>query len=87
MVWVSIQFSLMKLDRIQNEVMRVILGTTKETPIETLHYLLDLLSLGTGNKVEHVKVYLNTIQNPNISTPRSCPRRKGCRLAKKQVKV
>ena len=36
------QSNLLKLDRIQNEAMRVILGTTKDTPIETMRYLLDL---------------------------------------------
>ena len=30
------QSNLLKLDRVQNEAMRVILGTTKDTPIETM---------------------------------------------------
>ena len=32
------QSNLLKLDRVQNEAMRVILGTTKGTPIETMRY-------------------------------------------------
>ena len=39
------QSNLLKLDRVQNEDMRVILGTTKDTPIETMHCLLDLPSM------------------------------------------
>ena len=35
------QSNLLKLDRVQNEAMRVILGTTKDTPIETMRYLLN----------------------------------------------
>ena len=58
------QSNLLKLDRVQNEAMRVILGTTKDTPIETMRYLLDLPSMETRHKVEQVKAYLNAMQNP-----------------------
>ena len=58
------QSNLLKLDRVQNEAMRVILGTTKDTPIETMRYLLDLSSMETRHKVEQVKAYLNVMQNP-----------------------
>ena len=46
------QSNLLKLDRVQNEAMRVILGTTKDTPIEAMHYLLDLPSMEARHKVE-----------------------------------
>ena len=36
------QTDLLKLDRVQNEAMRVILGTTKDTPTETIRFMLDL---------------------------------------------
>ena len=36
------QTNLLKLDRVQNEAKRVILGTTKDTPHETLQFMLDL---------------------------------------------
>ena len=36
------QTNLLKLDRVQNEAMPVILGTTKDTPHETLQFMLDL---------------------------------------------
>ena len=55
------QSNLLKLDRVQNEAMRVILRTTKDTPIETMCYLLDLPSMETRHKVEQVKAYLNAM--------------------------
>ena len=35
------QTNLLKLDRVQNEAMRVILGITKDTPNETMWFMLD----------------------------------------------
>ena len=58
------QSNLLKLDRVQNEAMRVILGTTKDTPTESMRYLLDLPSMETRHKVEQVNAYLNAMQNP-----------------------
>ena len=49
------QPNLLKLDRVQNEVMSVILGTTKDTPIEAMRYLLDLPSMEARHEVEQVK--------------------------------
>ena len=46
------QSNLLKLDGVQNEAMRVIQGTTKNTPIEVMGYLLDLPSMETRHKVE-----------------------------------
>ena len=65
-VWVlqPCQSNLLKIDRVQNEATRVILGTTKDTPIETMRYLRDLPFMATRHKVEQVKVYLNAMQNP-----------------------
>ena len=36
------QTNLLKLDRVQNEATQVILETTKDTPIETMTFMLDL---------------------------------------------
>ena len=36
------QTNLLQLDRVRNEAMRVILGTTKDTPTETMLFMLDL---------------------------------------------
>ena len=74
------QSNLLKLDRVQNEAMRVILGTTKDTPIETMRYLLDLPSMETRHKVEQVKEYLNAMQNPKNPLHDAVEEEKGCRL-------
>ena len=52
---------LLKLDRVQNEAIRVILGTTKDASIEAMRYLLDLPSMETRHKVGQVKAYLNAM--------------------------
>ena len=46
------QSNLLKLDRVQNEAMKVILGTTMDTPIEAMRYLLDMPSMQARHKVE-----------------------------------
>ena len=76
------QSKLLKLHRVQNEAMRVILGTTKDTPIETMHYLLDVPSMETRHKVEQVKAYLNAMQNPKNPLHDGVKEEKGCRLAR-----
>ena len=76
------QSNLMKLDRVQNEAMRVIWGTTKDTPIETIRYLLDLPSIETRHKVEQVKAYLNEMQDPKNPLHDAVKEEKGCRLAR-----
>ena len=53
---------LLKLDSVQNEAMRVILGTTKDTPTETMRFTLDLLLRQTRHKVEQVKAF--TVEDP-----------------------
>ena len=59
-----LQLILLKLDRVQNEAMRVTLGTTKDTPIEAMCYLLDLPPMELRHKVEKVKVCLSAMQDP-----------------------
>ena len=56
---------LLKLDRVQNEAMRVILGTTKDTPTETMRFMLDLPPMQTRQKVEQVKAYFSAVENPH----------------------
>ena len=56
-------FNLLKLDRMQNEAMRVILGTTKDTSIEATRCVLDLPSMETRRRVEQVKAFLNAMWN------------------------
>ena len=64
------QTNLLKLDRMQNEAMRVIQGTTKDTAIETMRFMLDLPPMQTRQKVEEVKAYFIAVENPhNPLTP------------------
>ena len=76
------QSNLLKLDTVQNEAMRVILGTTKDTPIETMRYQLDLPSMEARHKVEQVKSYFNTMQNLKNPLHDAVKEEKGCRLAR-----
>ena len=46
------QTNLLKLDSVQNEAMWVIQGTTKDTPIETMRFMLDLPPMQTRQEVE-----------------------------------
>ena len=55
------QPNLLKYDRMQNEAMRVILGTTKDTPIKAMRHLLDLPSMEARHKVKQVKAYINAM--------------------------
>ena len=77
-----LQTNLLNPDRVQKEAMRVILETTKDTPIETMRDLLDLPSMETRHKVEQVKAYLNAMQNPKNSLHDAVKEEKGCRLAR-----
>ena len=58
------QTNLLKLDRVQNEAMRVILGTTQDTPTETMRFVLDLPPVQTRQKVEQVKAYFSAVEIP-----------------------
>ena len=74
------QTNLLNLDRVQNEAMRVILGTTKETPIETIRFMLDLPPMQTRQKVEQVKAYFSAVGNPHNPLHQAVKDTKGCRL-------
>ena len=70
---------LLKLDSVQNEAMRVILGTTKDTPTETLRFMLDLPPMQTRQKVEQVKAYFSAVENPHNPLHEVVKDPKGCR--------
>ena len=76
------QSNLLRLDRVQNEAMRVILGTTKDTAIEAMRCLLDLPSMEPRQKVEQVKAYLNAMQNPKNPLHDAVKKGKRCSLAR-----
>ena len=76
------QTNLLKLDRVQNEAMPVILGTTKDTPTETVGFMLDLPPMQTRQKVEQVKTYFSAIENPHNPLHNAVKDTKGCRLGR-----
>ena len=67
------QSNLLQVDRVRN-VMRVILGTTNDTSIEAVRYLLELPFIEARHKME--QVFQNDAESQE-STPRCCQRRKG----------
>ena len=76
------QTNLLKLDRVQNEAMRVILGTTKDTPIGTTRFLLDLTPLLARQEVERVKAYFSAVENPCNPLHEAVKDTEGCRLGR-----
>ena len=74
--------NLLKLDRVQNEAMKVSLGATKDTPIEAMRSLLDPPAMKTRHKVEQAKAYLSVMQNPKNPLYDVVKEEKGCRLAR-----
>ena len=76
------QSNLLKLDRVPNEAMRVILGTTKDTPTETMKFMLDLPPMQTRETVEQVKAYFSAIENPHNPLHEAVKDTKGCRLGR-----
>ena len=76
------QTTLLNLDRVQNEAMRVILGTTKDTPTETTKLVLDLTPMQTRQKVEQVKAYFSAVENPHNLLHEAEKDTKGCRLGR-----
>ena len=74
--------NLLKLDRVQNEAMRVILGTTKDTHIGTRRFMLDLPPMQTRQKVEQVKAYFSAVENPHNPLYEAVKDTKGCRLGR-----
>ena len=59
------QTNLLKLDRVQYEAIQVILGTTRDTPTETVKFMLDLPPLEPRQKMEQVKAYPSAVENPH----------------------
>ena len=77
--------TLLKLDGVQNEAMRVILETGKDTPIEAMRYLLDLPSPWKQDiswSKSSCKAYLNAMQNPKNPLHDAFKGEQGWRLAK-----
>ena len=80
------QKNLLKLDRVQNEAMWLILGTTKDTPTETMRFMLDLAPTnanetesGAGQSI--LQCYRNS---PWSTYELAMEDKKGCRLGRGQ---
>ena len=56
------QTTRIKLDRVQNEPIRVILGTTKDTLTEPMRFMLASHQCKTRQKVEQVKAYFSALE-------------------------
>ena len=65
--------------------MPVILRTIKNTPIETMRFLLDLPPMQTRQKVEQVKAYFITIENPHNPLHETVKDEKGIQTGTGQV--
>ena len=76
------QTNLLNLDTGQNQAMRVILGTTKDTLIETMGFVLDLPPVQTSHKVEQVKAYSNDVENSHNPLYEAVKDTKGRRLSR-----
>ena len=76
------QTDLLKLHRVQSEAMRVIIGTTKDTPTETMRFMLDIPPLQTTQKGEQVKAYYSAVGNPHNPLHEAVKDTKGCRLGR-----
>ena len=66
----------------QNEAMRVILGTTKDTPIETTRFMLDFQPMQTRHKMEQVKAYFSAVEKTHNPLHEAVKDTKGCRLGR-----
>ena len=62
--------------------MRVVLGTTKDTPTETTRFMLDHPPLRTRQKVEQVKARFSPVENPHNPLHETIKDTKGCRLGR-----
>ena len=62
--------------------MRVILGTTKDTPTETTRFMLDLPPMQTRQKLEQVKAHFSPVKNPHNPLHEAIKDTQGCRLGR-----
>ena len=77
------QTNLLKLDRVQNEAIPVILGTTRDTPTDSMR--LDLPPMQTTSKVEQVKAYFSAVENPHSPSHNAVKDTQGCRLGRNKT--
>ena len=76
------QTNLLKLGRVQNEAMRVILGATKDTSTETTRFVIDFPPRQTRQKMTRVKAYFSAVENPHIPLHETVKDTEGRRLGR-----
>ena len=69
-----------RMDTVQNEAMRTVLGCTRDTPIIAMRYLLDLPSVSVRHKVAQVKAYMRVAADVDHPLHRALDDAKGSRL-------
>ena len=69
-----------RLERIQNEAMRIILGCTKDTPRVSMRFPLDLPTIVNRNETWRVRSYLRIKANKEHPLHEELIKEKGCRL-------
>ena len=74
--------NLLKLNRAQNEAMRVMLGTIKDTPTETKRFVLDLPPMQIRQKVDQDKAYTSAVKNTYNLLRKAAKDIKGSRLGR-----
>ena len=67
--------------------MRVILETTKDTPTETMRFMLDLPPTPTRQKVGQVEKCFNAVENPHEPLHEAVKDTKGCRLGQDKSRM
>ncbi|RUS80085.1 hypothetical protein EGW08_012163 [Elysia chlorotica] len=72
--------NLLKLERLQNEAMRAVLGCTRDTHIICMRFLLDLSSVRIRHKLAQAKTYLRVMENPHHPLYPSLLTQKGTRI-------
>ena len=75
------QTNLLKVDRVQNEAMRDILRTIKDTPTETTRFMLDLPPMQTRQNGAG-QAYFSAVENPHNPLHEAVKDAKGCRLGR-----
>lgn len=69
-----------KLDRVQNEAMRAVLGCTKDTPILCMRYLLGLSGIRVRHRIAQTKMYLSVMGKKDHPLHKALHDNKGGRI-------
>ena len=69
-----------RLERIQNEGMRIVLGCTRDTPIVVMRYMLGLVSIKSRHTLAQAKFYLRVTADKGHPLYKNLADIKGCRI-------